>query len=214
MANRDVVKKDRDGNVIRMERFDSKGELMFVHESEWRDGRLVKKTSFDKEGNMTASYDYAYDKNGNNTEGTWFVFNRGELMKAEFKYDEKGRLIERTHLGKGSIATNKTFQTFDDNDRLISSTYYGAWPDCAPVYTFNEYDENGFNIKSVTEDESHNVMHYELITPNEVGKVAEYTSFDGEGKAIYTIKYLYDEEGNRIRTERYDENGDLYSSDN
>ncbi len=212
MANKDVVEKDKDGNVIRMQRFDAEGKLLFTHESEWKDGRIVKKTSYDKDGNMTASYDYAYDERGNNTEGTWFVFNRGELMKAEFRYDEKDRLVEITHLGKGSVATNKTYQKFDDQGRLISSEYYGAWPDCAPVFTLSEYDENGFNVKSTTEDENHNVLHYEILTPNEFGKVAEYTSFDGEGKAQYTIRYCYDENGNRIKTERYDGDGKLYST--
>ena len=213
MANRDIIEKDGNGNVIRMERYDTEDKLMFIHESEWKEGRIIKKTSYDKEGNMTASYDYVYDERGNNTEGTWFIFNRGELMKAVFKYDDKNRLIEKTHLGKGSIATNKTYQTFDGKGRLICSKYYEAWPDCAPVFTVNEYDENGFNVKSQTEDENHNVLHYEVSIPNDLGKVAEYTSFDGKGKALYSIKYYYDEKGNRIKMERYDENGDLYSTE-
>ncbi len=212
MANKDVVEKDKNGNVIKMQRFDAEGKLVFTHETEWKDGRIVKKTSYDKDGNMTASYDYAYDKRGNNTEGSWFVFNNGELMKAEFKYDEKDRPIEVTHLGKGSIATNKTYQTFDDKGRIIVSEYYGAWPDCAPVFTYNEYDESGFNTKSRTEDENHDLLHYEIMTPGKSGKVAEYTSYDKDGKAQYTIKYYYDEKGNRTKTERYDGEGKLYST--
>ena len=212
MANKDIVKKDKNGNDIRMERYDAEGKLMFSHETEWKDGRIAKKTSFDKDGKMTASYEYAYDERGNNTEGTWFVFNRGELMKAEFKYNEKDQLTEITHLGTGSVVTNKTFQTFDDKGRVCCSEYYEAWPDCAPVYTYSEYDENGFTLKTRTEDGSHNILHYEVLTPNELGKVAEYTSYDGEDKPVYTIKYYYDEKGNKVKTERYDGEGKLQST--
>ena len=212
MANKDIVEKDKDGNVTKMQRFDADGNLLFTHESEWKDGRIVKKSSYDKTGIMTASYDYAYDEKGNNTEGSWFVFNGGELMKAEFRYDDEGRLTEITHLGKGSVVTNKTYQSFDDQGRVVCSEYYEAWPDCAPVFTYNEYDENGFNVKSRTEDKNRNVLHYEISTPNEFGKVAEYTSYDGDGKAQYTIRYCYDENGNRTKTERYDKDGKLYST--
>ncbi len=212
MANKDVVEKDRDGNVVRMQRFDAEGKIIFTHVTEWKDGRIAKKSSFDANEKMTASYDYAYDERGNNTEGSWFVFNKGELMKAVFKYDEKDRPIEVTHLGKGSIVTNKTYQSFDEKGRLIVSEYYGAWPDCAPVFTYYEYDENGFNVKSRTEDENHSLLHYEILTPNELGKVAEYTSYDGDGKPVYTIRYYYDENGKRIKTERYDGEGKLQST--
>ena len=212
MANKDVIEKDKNGNVIKMQRFDGEGKLMFTHETEWKDGRIAKKSSYDKEGKLTASYDYAYDERGNNTEGSWFVFNRGELMKAEFRYDEKDRPVEITHLGKGSVVTNKTYQSFDDKGRLTVSEYYEAWPDCAPVFTYNEYDENGFNIKSRTEDGDHRLVHYEVMTPNKYGKVACYTSYNADGKAQYTIKYIYDDQGNRIKTERYDGEGKLQST--
>ena len=212
MANKDVVEKDINGNVVKMQRSDAEGNLIFTHETEWKDGRIAKKTSYDAKGNMTASYDYAYDERGNNTEGTWFVFNKGELMKAEFKYNDKDQLVEITHLGKGSIATNKTFQCFNDEGRVICSEYFEAWPDCAPVFTYSEYDKNGFTVKTRTEDENHKVLHYEVLTPNEFGKVAEYTSYDGENVPQYTIKYYYDENGNKVKTERYDGAGKLYST--
>ena len=212
MSNRETLERDAAGNVVKMQRFDAKGNLTYTHVTEWEGGRIARKTSYDPAGNQTASFAYAYDARGNNTEGTWFGFDRGVLMRAEFVYDDQDRLIEKTHFGTGSVATNKTYQTFDAAGRLAVSKYYEAWPDCAPVYTFYKYDESGFTVKSTTEDEDHRVLHYEVMTPNELHKVAEYTSFDGEGKPVYTYKYYYDKDGNKIRTERYDGEGNLVST--
>lgn len=212
MSNRELTERDGDGNITKMERYDAEGNLIFTHTSQWQDGRIIRKSSYDRQGNLTACFDYAYDERGNNTEGTWFVYNNGILMKAEFVYDENDRMIERTHLGTGNIATNKTYQQFNEEGQLIRSVYYGAWPDCAPVYTDYEYDENGFNVRTTTRDENQQIQHYEILTPNQFGKVAEYTSYDGEDKPVYTIRYHYDDQGNRIKQERYDGEGNLVSS--
>ena len=211
--NRERVERDADGNITKLYRYDAKGELTYTHVSDWEDGRIIRKTSYDSSGNMTASFPYVYDHRGNNTEGTWFVYNKGVLMKAEFVYDDKDQMIERTHFGTESIATNKTFQTFDEKGRLAVSKYYEAWPDCAPVYTYCEYDDTGFKLKSITEDENHHILHYELLTPNEFNKVAEYTSYDGDGKPVYTYKYYYDEDGNTTKRERYAGEGNLVSTE-
>ncbi len=209
MSTKERTQCDENGNITRMERYDGQGQLLYVHVSEWQDGRIIRKSSYDAAGNLTASYEYIYDERGNNTEGTWFFSNRGVLMKAEFVYDDQGRQIEITHFGTGNIATNKTFQSFDDQGKLTVSEYYGAWPDSAPVFTYYHYDETGFPVRQQTEDDSHNILHYELFTANRFGKVAEYTSYDGQDKPVYTIRYLYDEEGKKTGEERYDGQGKL-----
>ena len=209
MSNREVTERDADGNVTRLECYNAKDKLIYTHLSEWKDGRLVRKTSLDAGGAVTGSYDYAYDERGNNTEGTWFGYSDGVLMKAEFVYDDAGRVIEKTHIGKGTVATNKTFMTYDEEGRLVCSEYYGVWPDMAPVFTYREYDASGFVVRSVTEDAQHQLLHYELFRPNHFGKVAEYTSYDAQEKPVYTYKYYFDEEGNKTKTERYDGEGRL-----
>ena len=69
-------------------------------------------------------------------------------------------------------------------------------------------------MKSSTEDETHHILHYELLTPNEFHKVAEYTSYDGDGKPVYTYRYYYDKDGNKLKAERYDGEGNLVSTEN
>ncbi len=212
MSGKNVVERDGDGNVIKEMRYDDKGELIFTHENEWKDGRIVRKTSYDGRGNKTASFEYAYDERGNNTEGTWFVFNDGTLMKAAFVYDGENRVIEKTHFGAGSIAANKTFNSYDEEGRLAVSKYFEVWPDSMPVYTVNEYGEDGLLLESRTEDENRNLLHCERYTYNSFGKISEYTSYDAKGKAIYSYRYYFDEEGNRTRSERYDGEGNLVST--
>ena len=212
MSNRETIERDPAGNITRMVRYDANGDLMFTHVTDWENGRIVRKTSFDSAGIRTASFDYAYDERGNNTEGTWFVYNRGILMKAAFVYDDKDQVIEKTHFGTGSIASNKTFMKYDDAGRLVYSEYYEALPDCAPVYTYYEYNEDGIATRQTTKDAQHRILHYEVFTPGEFGKISGYTSYDGDGKPVYTYKYYFDEQGKKIKEERYDGSGRLVSS--
>ncbi|MBO4819236.1 MAG: hypothetical protein J5528_03760 [Firmicutes bacterium] len=212
MNNKNVVERDRDGNITKEIRYDGKGEVLFTHVTEWKDGRIVRKTSYDAKGAETGSCEYEYDERGNNIKGSWFVYNKGFLMEAEFVYDPEDRIIEKTHFGKGSIATNKTYYTYNAEGKILCEEYYGAWPDCAPCYTYNEYGSDGVLVKSRTEDENHNLQHYELYRSNESGKISEYTSYDEKGKALYSYKYYFDAEGNKTKTERYDGDGKLVSS--
>ena len=211
MSNREITERDANGNVTKLTCLDAKGSPIYTHVSDWEDGRLMRKTSYGPGGLKTASFEYAYDERGNNTEGTWFSYSNGVLMKASFVYDENDRVIEKTHHGAGTVATNKTFLTYREDGKLACSEYYGVWPDSAPVYTVREYDENGFCVKSTTEDAQHRVLHYDIYTPAENGKVAEYTNFDADGKQVYRIVYYYDAEGNTVKTERYDADNNLYS---
>ena len=211
MDNRIITECDSEGNIIRENRYDADGNLMYSHISDWQNGRIVRKSSYDGEGNLTASFDYAYDERGNNTEGTWFLSKNGILMKAEFIYDENDRVIEKTHFGSGSLATNKTYNSYDEEGRLVTVKYYGSWPDGEVTYTSREYDDNGFLVKSTTSDGNGNLLNYELYTPNQFGKIDEYTHYDEHDNPVYRIRYHYDEEGNRIMTERYDGEGKLVS---
>ncbi len=212
MSKRESIERDADGNVTKMIRYDAKGDLLFTHETVWENGRIVRKTSYRPDGSITASFDYAYDERGNNTEGSWFVYNNGTLMKAAFVYDENGLMTEKTHFGTGSIATNKTFMKYREDGKLVLSEYYEVWPDSAPVYTIYEYNEDGFPTRQTTEDAQHNVLYYEVFKPNELGKVAEYTNYGADGKPVYTYKYYYGPDGSTVKTERYDGEGKLVST--
>ena len=67
-------------------------------------------------------------------------------------------------------------------------------------------------MESRTEDESHKLLHFERYTYNSFGKVSEYTSYDGDGRALYSYCYYFDDEGNRTKPERYDGDGNLVST--
>ena len=58
--NREKVERDSDGNITKMDRYDAKGKLIFTHVSDWKDGRIIRKTSYDSSGNMTASFPYIF----------------------------------------------------------------------------------------------------------------------------------------------------------
>ena len=212
LSDQEFAELDADGNIVKLYRYDSGGKLTYMHETVWEKGRVLSKTSYDGSGNLNASFPYTYDERGNMTTGTWYVYNQGELMLAEYAYDDQDRQVEITHWGTDRVATNKTFVTYNDAGLETCREYYEVWPDSAPLYTCNEYDDGGRKVRTWTEDENHALIWYELYTWNDIGKISEYTNYDPEGNVNYTIKYDYDENGSRTKTERYDAEGNLEST--
>ncbi len=213
----DVVEKDEEGHIIKLKHYDGDGKLVFVHTQTWENGRIINKTSYDSKGNQTGSIDYEYDERGNCTVMAWFFWNSGNLMKVERVYDEYDRLIEDTGYGSGNVSTNKTYLEYDDKDgehpkNYCKKTYYPIWPGDRYSVTTLEYDSDGLLSKCTTVDKSGNLTSYDIYT-NKNGRLMEYTSYDADGKPQYTYKYIYDENGKKIREERYNSEGKLEGID-
>ena len=213
--NQDVEEKDANGHVVKLSHYNDKGDLVFVHETKWENDRIVKKTSFDGKGNQTASIDYKYDDNGNAIETSWFGWSSGVLMKAESKFDDKNREIERTQIGTGSISTNKSIMEYvefpdgvDHPNIYSKKTYYPSYPGDRYTVTTYEYNDDYKMTKATTVDQNGNLSYYILYT-YENGKLMEYTNYGADDKPSYTYKMVYDENGNKLREDRYDGNGNL-----
>ena len=58
--------------------------------------------------------------------------------------------VIKTSFGKEDklLFTGQYVHSIDEKGRLTVSKYFEAWPDCAPVYTYYEYDDTGFLLKS------------------------------------------------------------------
>lgn len=219
VESQDVEEKDANGRVVKLSHYNDKGDLVFVHETKWENDRIVKKTSFDGKGNQTASIDYKYDETGNAIESSWFGWSNGILMKAESKFDDKNREIERTQLGTGSVSTNKSIMEYvdfsdgADHPNIYSKkTYYPSYPGDRYTVTTYEYNDDFKITKATTVDQNGDLSYYILYT-YENGKLMEYTNYGADGKPSYTYKMVYDENGNKIREDRYDGSGNLQGSD-
>lgn len=215
----DVVETDENGHIIKLSHYDGDGKLIFVHQQTWENDRIVNKTSYDGKGNKTGSIDYEYDERGNCTVMAWFFWNSGALMKVERKYDEYDRLIEDTGYGTETVSTNKTFFEYDDKDRdhpkkYSKKKYHPNWlnqPERYSITTF-EYDSDGWLTKTTTVNQDNELVSYDVYT-NENGKPMGYTSYKADGTVNYSYKYIYDENGKKIREERYNGEGKLEGVD-
>jgi hypothetical protein len=213
----DVVEKDENGRIVKLSHFDGDGNLVFVHTTTWDNDRIKNKSSFDKSGNQTASIDYEYDERGNNTVTSWFFWNSGTLMRSESIFDEYDRAVEITNFGTKTVSTNKTYIEYDDKDgehpkKYKKKTYYPSYPGERYNVTTYEYNADGTLDKNVTVDKDGNPVSTDIYTYKD-GLLAEYTSYDAENKPRYTYKYIYDENGKKIREERYNGEGVLEGID-
>ena len=214
-ANGDAVEKDSDGNITKLYHYDGDGSLVFIHEQVWKDGRIVRKTSYDKNGAQTASYEYKYDERGNNTESSWFFWNNGILMKVENEYDELGRKTGTTGYGNALVATNRSVFEYDDSHPNVYArrTYYPRYPGDEYFVSTYEYDDSDNLLKETVADKDGALSNYTVYTYAD-GRLAEYTNYDSEDSVNYTYKIVYDENGAKLREERYDANGNLEGVDN
>ncbi len=216
----DAVETDENGHVIKLSHFDGDGKLVFVHVQTWENDRISNKKSYDSKGQLTGSVDYEYDAHGNCTRMAWFFWNSGNLMRVERKYDEYDRLIEDTGYGTETVSTNKTFFEYDDSDgnhptNYCKKTYYPRWTgseDDRYYVSTLDYDADGRLIKITTVDQTGALSHYDVYTYAD-GKLQQTTNYDPDGKPNYTYKYYYDEDGKRIREERYNADGELEGVD-
>ena len=208
----EVTETDADGNVTKLTRYDKKGDLVYTHVSTWGNGRLVHKTAYDAAGREIGSYDYTYDERGNNLTGAWYSTTNGILMPTESVYNELDQRIEHTRIGAGSIATNKTFYTYDEKGRVVEEKYYDSWPDGEVTFTSYEYNDLDQKVRLYAKDGSGNLLYSEANEWTDFGKLSQYAHYNADGTLSYTIKYFYDADQNKIREERYDGDGNLVNT--
>lgn len=189
---------DESNNLVLTEEYDENdsltGKSNYVFD---QDGKLIKEIWWGDKGNMIMTTDYKYDLCGNQTERTEYyndtlrysylsqydkkgnktkyeaipAAESGSSWKYEYKYDDKGNLIEENYFSKGK-KTHRTVYAYNANQQLESKTFYDH--NCLYDYSTYQYDKWG----------------------NEC--YTEYYQAHDMKKPVYTIVKEYDEEGHLL----------------
>lgn len=189
-------------------------------QSSWKADKLkgkvevVKETSYQIDENKptqeknfiftTVNY---YDINGNNTKTV--KFNDGkEFKKYEYKYDDKGRLIDKRTYNDGLIIyDDKEVYSYNDNDYTAVCYMYNA-DDVLYAVQKLKYDSKWNVLELVVNDFEGVEIVKAYYKYDSFENVIEYIKDDGE-KQLMKEKYTYDSKGNKLTAKFYDNEGNL-----
>ena len=175
---------DDEGKDIRYEYYNDNGEVTSIHENEYENGKLKKKTITSTSSNESYTWDYEYYDNGNLKT---IYETRYDTTRIKEEHSEDGR-IETIYdyfdyeLTDGStdhnlVMASYTHEYAEDHTKMIKSTHITTQEYCDRAlseeydadgdngYTIYEYDSDGYRKKQTryTMDGSEaNVIEYEL----------------------------------------------------
>lgn len=148
-----------------------------------------------RDGELTSEVRAAYDENGNELSCTYWNHTKWipyPEQRTETTYDDQGRILTDVTFDLWGRETDRTEYTYDDEARTTTVTYDGG-------VGVSYYDERGLLLRYVkddyesvnTYDENGNRIAWHTY---DAGVPGEYnlTTYDDQGREIYTARYLAD----------------------
>jgi hypothetical protein len=184
VALKNVFKYDEDGNRLELISYDVNGKIISNLKSTYVDGKISKEETILADGAVDVTSEITTDSKGNRIEQRDIKTNAVSPLfnyTHQYKYDEKGQMLERTALrGNGSLMYRYMFK-YDNNGNRVEWIQIGA---------------SGLMVGRVT---------YKF---NDKNNLIEEISYDGDNKpkATYTYTYEFDKKGNWKRRTKLENN--------
>ena len=178
--SKNVFKYDENGNIIELSNYKADGKLNSTVKSTYdANGKLIKEETFLGDGKTDLVSTIKTDAKGNKIEQE-DVRPMGNILfnyKYQYKYDEKGQLVERVaYRGNGSLLFKYVFK----------------------------YDDNGNRTEWIQTNSDNAVIGKVVYKYNEKNNLTEQTEYSGDVsvKAKFTYSYEFDKKGNWIRQKK------------
>ena len=221
-----IYLKDESLNSSEIEVFDEHGNCLYQERS-YGDPK-IKSYEYDERGNIAREYfeanyycDYEYNEDGRVVSFKACKNGNPAYMGTQI-FDEHGELLEAhtDYYWNGSKQTVNYYDNkYDENGRLIASTWYGS--DHVSVREENSYEYDGEILKrrvsttSVTDgktsweyeyDADGNIVNHRIIFYDQEGAVKstshEERSYNADGKIVQNL--IYDKDGELETKELYE----------
>ncbi len=184
---REVVRKNKDGNVI--------SRTLYDYDLQ---GNLLKETNYDKDGKVTYTVVYTYDEKGrelsrsNYEEGEkdpylYYLWEWDDLdgyMCTSYESDGKPQSIREVRKNAAGVQILYKYESYDEEGNITSGTCQ-TWDDEGRILTDCERDSYGPHSEE-------NYTYYEN------GQTATYYrthAFPGSDRSIFLYEYIYDANG-------------------
>ena len=201
----------KEGNISdmlgrkRVERAYYHGELVRTSYFDYgEDGRISKVRSFNGNNESIGDVEVTYDNAGNRL--TWVtVFDTGEVLRTENKYDDQNRMIFYETYHMDGTLYEKANLEYDQKGNLVKET---TERNNRTETETREYDDKN-QLLSTHNYNDNNELEYYRTYEYENEKVAKVNYYDGDGTYTGYLVHKYDENGKYLGYARYDGNGTL-----
>jgi hypothetical protein len=159
----------------------------------WKDKLLLKHEATDAEGNIISSEEFKYDDKGNVIEHTLMDEETGENQRTLSTFDEANHKTgDELYNDEGDLIEKVTYKS-DESGKLISSEF-----DSSQKWSTTEYyyDDHGNNLGHLETDEEGNHLMLVEHTYDELNNRMESMVFSNGGTMAtnqhYKLKYEYE----------------------
>ena len=179
-------------------------------------------------GDDSADYKYYHremNEAGNPIHVVYYSKNGEERLVEDFKYDEKGRVIEEVNNHIDEERLEKNTWKYDDRGNIIEEGEY--YEDELYEKTIHEYDANNRKISTKHLDPDDNILDNNMFEYNSEGKLLKHShinengepdwememKYNDEGKTVLEIKRSLPDGGEEITAHSYNEKGERIGSE-
>ena len=170
----------------------------------YNDDYKVIKQQADAGGEASTESEYGYDENGYQNYQK-VVAKSGLVQEFFMTNDSQGRVVARrivTNYNGKVTETTSSLEYIDDNGSYVETSSSGA------VNTFT-FDEHGNFLSIVSSGLSEQTVTYDNKYENDLLIEAKMTTATKNKTVKQSVKYEYDRHGNKIKSEVFDENGNV-----
>lgn len=164
---------------------------------------------YDRDGNIDSWYECEYDKKWNRIKDTWFDSDDHVTDQTEYEFDSYGHMSKATWFNSNGSVESWIEYTTDSDGHPIKSTYF-CKDGSMDGWCEYDYDNAGYMIKQTEINVDGSVDYWIEYTNNSKGEIVMEDRYGSSGNLEYSYmyQYRYDENGNLIKTQVYD-NGKL-----
>ena len=147
-----------------------------------------------------------YNKNGERIERS--IYTNEQLKSTiQWKYDEKGNLVEQNTYGSDKILTSKIKQKYNDKDKCVEESEYDSHGNTISKELF-DYDARGY-YTGHTKYENGKLTWKCVHELDDKGNQIHNTRTASDGSILFVRNYKYDAKGNRIDYEEFSDDGNF-----
>ena len=153
-------------------------------------GRMVKETVYDDEGNVSSVTELTYDSNGRMVENI-YKDESGEIQSIfKFEYDESGNLLK--------IIDGTLVETCVYDSENVLTEIVGVDTETGAVNYKRIYDSDGNMVKYISYDSNGSVSRTTEYVYDSMGKMTKSVDYDSAGEMEWEQVCKYDKNGNLI----------------
>lgn len=200
------------GRTWRISSYDGEGNLMWFQTYTYDEQNRKKSvTCYNGNGEQIDYAEYIYDTNGYLLKGPNGTLNStGAVVHAEFTRDENGEVIEKTEYdSNGTFMEHIKYQW--NSDKTIETTWHYDIDGNVTQHSETTYDELG-NQQILAWYDADGNRTSKCIYTYEEGRLESLTWLEEDGSISEKWVERYDDEGNSLGTDFYDNSGKLYQS--